>query len=76
VDLDVLDPSEGRANRFAADGGLTVPELELAIELAFDRLPVCAAAITAYDPSLDAGGRMARAATSVIHTIGRQALRR
>ncbi len=76
VDLDVLDPSEGRANRFAADGGLTVPELELAIELAFDRLPVCAAAITAYDPSLDADGRMARAATSVIHTIGRQALRR
>jgi len=74
VDLDVLDPSEGRANRFAADGGLTVPELERAIELAFDRLPVAAAAITAYDPSLDTDGRMARAGAAVIRTIGRRAL--
>jgi arginase len=74
VDLDVLDPSEGPANRFAADGGLTLRELEQAIELAFDRLQVAAAAITAYDPSLDADGRMARAATAVISTIGRRAL--
>jgi arginase len=74
VDLDVLDPSEGRANRFAADGGLTLSELERAIELAFDRLHVAAAAITAYDPSLDGDGRMARAATAVVRTIGRGAL--
>jgi arginase len=75
VDLDVLDPSEGRANRFAAEGGLTVRELERAIELAFERLQVAAAAITAYDPALDADGRMAQAAADVIKTIGREALR-
>jgi arginase len=75
VDLDVLDPSEGRANRFAAEGGLSVRELQRAIELAFERLHVAAAAITAYDPSLDADGRMARAASDVIRTIGREALR-
>jgi arginase len=75
VDLDVLDPSEGRANRFAADGGLTVRELERAIELAFERLDVAAAAITAYDPALDTDGRMARAASDVIRTVGREALR-
>jgi arginase len=74
VDLDVLDPSEGRANRFAADGGLMVRELERAIELAFDRVHVAAAAITAYEPALDADGRMARAAAAVIRTIGRRAL--
>lgn len=75
LDLDVLDSSEGRANRFAAAGGLTVPELTAAIELAFERLQVTAAAITAYDPSLDADGRMARAAAQVIGTIGRGARR-
>jgi arginase len=75
IDLDVLDTSEGRANRFAAAGGLSVRELERAIELAFERLPVAAAAITAYDPSLDADGRMARAASDVIGTVAREALR-
>jgi arginase len=76
VDLDVLDPSEGRANRFAADGGLTVTELTRAIELAFERLHVVAAAVTAYDPALDSDGRMARAASEAIMTIGQDALRR
>jgi arginase len=75
LDLDVLDPSEGRANRFAAEGGLSVRELARAIELAFDRLEVAAAAITAYDPALDSDGRMARAALDVIQTVSREALR-
>jgi arginase len=75
VDLDVLDPSEGRANRFAAEHGLTVSELERAIELAFERFQVAAAAITAYDPALDTDGRMARAASDLIRTIGREAFR-
>jgi arginase len=74
VDLDVLDPSEGRANRFAADGGLTVAELTGAIELVFERLLVRAAAITAYDPALDSDGRMASATSEAIRTIGREAL--
>jgi arginase len=75
IDLDVLDPSEGRANRFAAEGGLSLRELERAIELGFERLQVAAAAITAYDPVLDADGRMARAASDVIRTVAREALR-
>jgi arginase len=75
VDLDVLDPSEGRANRFAADGGLTVAELARAVELVFERFRVTAAAITAYDPALDTDGRMARAASGAVSAIGREALR-
>ena len=74
IDLDVLDASEGRANRFAAEGGLSLAELGRAVELAFERLQVDAAAITAYDPSLDADGRMARAALDVIRTVAHQAL--
>jgi arginase len=73
VDLDVLDPSEGRANRFAAEGGLSLGELDAAVGLAFDRLEIAAAAITAYDPSLDADGRMARAASRVLGTVARRA---
>jgi arginase len=74
VDLDVLDPSGGRANRFAADGGLTVRELERATRLAFEQFHVAAAAITAYDPALDEDGRMARAAADLIRKIGQEAL--
>ena len=74
IDLDVLDPSEGRANRFAADDGLSLPELERAIGLAFERFQVAAAAVTAYDPSLDSDGRMADAARTVILTVAREAL--
>jgi arginase len=74
IDLDVLDPSEGRANRFAADGGLSLRELEVAVELVFERFRVDAAAITAYEPALDADGRMARAALDVIRTVARGAL--
>jgi arginase len=74
IDLDVLDTSEGRANRFAAEGGLSLAELERAIELAFERLQVDGAATTAYDPSLDEDGRMARAALDVIRTVAHEAL--
>jgi arginase len=73
VDLDALDTSEGRANRFAAAGGLSTGQLEWAIEMVFDRFPVAAAALTAYDPSLDDDGRVARAAARVIATVARNA---
>jgi len=74
IDLDVLDTSEGRANRFAAPGGLSAGQLEWAVEMVFQRCAVAAAAITAYDPGLDEDGRMARAALRVISTVARSAL--
>ena len=74
IDLDVLDTSEGRANRFAAPGGLSAGQLEWAVEMVFRRCAVAAAAITAYDPALDEDGRMARAALRVISTVARSAL--
>jgi len=74
VDLDSLDPSEGRANRFAADGGLSLAQLEEAIELVFARFEVVAAALTAYDPEVDEDGRMAVSARAVLGAVARRAL--
>jgi arginase len=54
LDLDVLEPSELRANRYACPGGLTVDEVVAAIAAAGQRLPLAAVAVTAYDPEHDA----------------------
>jgi arginase len=65
VDLDVLDPAEGRANEYAAPGGLSLEMLTDAIALVGEWLEVRAAAVTAYDPSFDQAGEVARAAVAV-----------
>jgi len=53
VDVDVLDPSVGRANRYACDGGFSLDELERAVNDVQARFNVRAAAVTAYDPAED-----------------------
>lgn len=65
VDLDVLDPSAGRANDWAAEGGFSAVELETAIEMILDRFAVPAAAFTAYDPRFDPEGRVPQVAASL-----------
>jgi arginase len=66
LDLDVLDPSEGRANEYAADGGLTRADVETAIEAVRDRFRIRSAAMTAYDPELDPEGALARKAVELL----------
>jgi arginase len=61
LDLDVLDPSVGRANVYEEPRGLTVEELEDAVRLVATRLRVRVATVSAYDPTYDAQGRIARA---------------
>ena len=53
VDLDVLDPSEGRANEYAAPGGLAATEVERIVTSVAERAPIRGAAVTAYDPAAD-----------------------
>lgn len=65
VDLDVLDPGEGRANGYADGRGLSRIGLLDAIATAARRCRVLAAAITAYDPGYDGDGRIARTAIDV-----------
>jgi arginase len=62
LDLDSLDVSEGRANGYAAPGGLSRTDLVSVIDAIRSRATVCAASITAYDPECDTDDRIARIA--------------
>lgn len=69
IDLDVLDPTEGKANNFAVANGLRVAELQGIVQSIAEIFRVRAAALTAYDPAHDAGGKAAEAAMSVLVTV-------
>jgi arginase len=77
VDLDVFDVSVGRANPYAASGGPEVDTVLSAISETFRRFKVEAAALTAYDPRVDATAGIAAAAREIAGRIaagaGRQA---
>ncbi len=51
LDLDVIDPSVMRANRFDVPGGVTVAWLEDALLMVQRRHEIAAVAVTAYDPA-------------------------
>lgn len=69
IDLDVLDPSEGNANSYAVPNGLTVAELQTAIQSIAGMFRVRAAALTAYDPAHDENGKACESAMSVLETV-------
>ncbi len=69
VDLDVLDPSEGVANAYAAPGGIGAAELTAVVEACVARGQVRAVAFTAYDPDFDPDGRVAAVAAGVIEAV-------
>ena len=65
LDLDVLDPSEGRVNGYAAPGGLSRADVAWAIERIAGELRPGAAALTSFDPAADPQGRALDAAVSL-----------
>ncbi len=69
VDLDVLDPSEGHANWFACEGGLTAAEVASAVEQIAHRFTVRAAALTAYQPDCDTEKTIPAAAAVIARQI-------
>lgn len=69
LDLDVLDPSVGKVNSYAAPGGLTLEELRTTLGRIVQRFRVGAVALTAFDPVYDEDGRVARAAFNILETI-------
>lgn len=73
IDLDVLDPSEGRANSFAADGGLRIRDVLNVIGMIRDFLPIGAVALTAYDPACGDDARIPAAAFTILEEIARRA---
>jgi arginase len=71
VDLDVLDTSEGRVNQFAVTGGVSRVDLLSSVETTIPRIPLVSATLSAYDPSYDGNGRVARIAIEVATAIVR-----
>ena len=69
LDLDVLDPAEGRANALAVPGGGSLDALGALLGALAARAPVAALTLSAYDPACDADGRVARAATTAAATL-------
>lgn len=68
VDLDVLDPSEGRANALAAPNGLSLEEVGAALERIRTEFRIRAIALTAYDPSFDPDEHLVHAAITLLHS--------
>jgi arginase len=75
VDLDVLDPAEGRVNSWAAPDGLSTRDVESAIDEIGRRFTIRGAALTAYDPRCDPDGRVPAAAASILAALRRAAPR-
>lgn len=73
LDLDVHDDGEGRANAFAGTGGLQAEEVRALVREVAGRIPIVAAAITAYDPAADGDGRMLPIALDLLQTLAETA---
>ena len=69
IDLDVLDPEEGRANAFATPGGLLLGQLMAVLHSIRQRFRIGAVALTAYDPSCDPDARIAAAARVILDEV-------
>ena len=75
LDLDVLDRSEGMVNRYAAEGGPSQDPVADAIHAIGKRFRIRSAALTAYDPSADAEGRVPPIAVRLLGDIAAAAER-
>jgi arginase len=75
VDLDVHDPFlAGHANSYAAAHGLRADEVQAFVRQLASRIPIAAAALTAYDPSADRDGRMLANALDLLDLIAQSAV--
>jgi arginase len=69
LDLDVLDPSSGRANGFAVPPGLDRDELLGAVRAVAAQRELAALTLSAYDPSFDDGGLVHGIALDVLRLV-------
>lgn len=69
LDLDVLDPTEGRVNEYACDGGVSATRLAEAMRALGTLETVAALTVSAYDPAWDPDGRVCEAAISTIEAF-------
>mgnify|MGYP001472901686 FL=1 len=69
LDLDVLDPTEGRANALAAPNGLHADELYGLLQALRAQVDIAAIALTAYDPRCDPQGKVANVAIKAVEAV-------
>ena len=69
LDLDVLDPSAGRANAFAVAPGIDRDELLDAVRAVVAQRELAALTLSAYDPSFDGDGLVHEAALDVLRLV-------
>jgi arginase len=69
VDLDVLDSEEARVNVYSAPGGLSAAQLTSQVGALLDSCPVRAISLTAYDPDVDAEGRVPPIAMRLLEVV-------
>jgi arginase len=68
-DLDVLDPELAPANEFAALDGLTVEQVQEAIQMIGERFKVCASGIASYDPQCDKKDEVLGAGVAIMKSV-------
>ncbi len=69
LDLDVLDPRDGRANQYAAPDGVRADALVRFCGALGARARPAALTLSAYDPAHDADGRAARVAIAAVEAL-------
>lgn len=69
LDLDALDPSEGRANGYAVRGGFSKENLQKLLAIIARHLRVEAMTIASYDPAYDSDGRVCATAFQAAATV-------
>jgi arginase len=69
LDLDVLDSDEARVNIYSVPAGLSAGQLETQVRSLLDACPVRAVSLTAYDPEVDADGRVPPIAMRLLETV-------
>lgn len=76
LDLDALDPTEGRANAFAVPDGFSRDHLQALLNTVASTLPISAMTLASYDPAFDHDGAVRRfaaeAALTVLHAQTRR----
>jgi arginase len=69
LDLDALDPAEGRANSYSARGGFSRSDMQTLLSTIAKRLPIQALTVAGYDPSYDKDGAVRATAFDAIATV-------
>lgn len=75
LDLDVLDSAVAAANSYALAGGLTLEDLDDALEEIAAEFRIAGVTLSAYDPAVDTSGHAAGAAIRLLCTAARVAQR-